>query len=103
MTELKPWLSPDETVEALELMFETMETLRNVAQFGSLRSELRSKLRQQASKLEYFVSCTRHPRVDHSLILAIDEMVEKKKTNGGTIAEIMRAMENHISAYNKKR
>jgi len=103
MSELKPWLMPSETVEALEIMTETAETIRNVARYGSLRKELRTQLSNAAERLERFVSMVRNGIVDEALIFGLDDMARDKKTKGGSIAEIMEALENHISQHNRRR
>jgi hypothetical protein len=101
--DLKPWLMPDETVEALELMEETAERLRGVAEFASLRKELRAQLLDQASKLANFIAVTRNGVADSSLFLALDMMARDKKTIGGSIGEIMEALEVHVSTYNRRK
>jgi hypothetical protein len=102
MNDLKPWLMPIETVEALEIMTEVAKTIRNVAEFASLRNQLRVQLRNAALRLEDFVKVTGRGIVDESLILAIDDMARDKKRKGGSIAEIMEALEDHISTHNRR-
>jgi len=101
--DLKPWLMPQETIEALEIMSEVADTIRKVAEFASLRKELRIQLQNSALRLEDFVKMTHRGIVDESLLLGIEAMAREKKTPGGSIAEIMEALENHISIHNRRR
>lgn len=98
-----PWLMPWETVEALELMTETAACMRGAAEFSSMRKELRLKLQNQARLLEEFVRMYQRGIVDESLILGIDAMSAQRKRPGGKMAEIMEALENHVSAYNRRK
>lgn len=102
VSELKPWLMPWDTVEALELMTESAECLRNVASFGSMRKELRVKMENQARLLEEFVSRMHRGIIDNSLLLGLDEMATKKGTVGGALGEIVAALEQHVSEYNRR-
>ena len=97
----RPWLTPDETMEALEVMTASAECIRSVAEFGSLRKELRAKLKDQAMKLEQFVQMHRREICDESLMLGVAAMAEQKKT--GVIHEMMEALENHVSEFNRRK
>jgi len=99
--ELQPWFMPLESLEAVEIMTETAESIRNVAQYASLRKELRVQLLNAATRLEDFCKMVRHGIVDPSLMLGLDEMARDKKTT--YLQEIMEALENHVSAHNRRR
>lgn len=100
--ELQPWLMPWDTVEALELMTETAECLRNTAKYGSMRKELRVKLENQARLLEEFVSRLERGIIDKSIMLGLDEIAQRKKTVGGSLGEIIAALEEHVSEHNRR-
>lgn len=99
--ELQPWLDPDQTIEALEILRETAETLRNTAQFASLRKELRGKLEQEAARIDEFVQRTKHGIVDPSVMLAMDTMAREKKST--VIEQTTLALETFISAHNRRK
>ena len=99
--EMLPWLMPWETVEVFELIDDTVECMRAVAEFSSIRKELRDQLKEQARKLEDFSRMYHGAVVDESLLLGLEAMAEQKKH--GRMAEIMEALENHVSAYNKRK
>lgn len=97
----KPWLTPDETVEALEVMTDSAECMRNVADFASLRKELRSKLIVQAKVLDDFVNFHHRCIIDEALMIGLEAMAESKKSS--VIKEMMEALENHVSNYNRRK
>jgi F0F1-type ATP synthase delta subunit len=98
--ELQPWLDPDQTIEALEILRETAECLRNTAQFASLRKELRGKLEQEAARIDEFVQRTKQGIVDPSVMLAMDTMAREKKST--IIEQVTLALETFISAHNRR-
>jgi len=97
----RPWLTPDETVEALETMTRSAEVIRSVAEFASLRKELRGKLIEQARILDDFVNFHHRCICDESLMLGLAAMAEAKKSS--VIAEMMDALEKHVSEYNRRK
>lgn len=96
-----PWAMPMETVEAIELMRETAEIIRNTAQFASLRKELRDRLVMQATKLDELARQIDQPIVDSALMYGIDTVARDKKSH--SYLEIVEALEKHISAHNRKK
>jgi hypothetical protein len=97
----RPWLTPDETMEALETMTRSAEVIRSVAEFGSLRKELRGKLIEQARLLDQFVQMHHRCICDESLMLGVAAMAEQKRT--GVIHEMMEALEKHVSEFNRRK
>jgi|SRR5215831_6095537 len=100
-TELQPWLDPDQTTEVLEILKETAECLRNTAAFTSLRKELRGRLEQQAALIDEFVQRGKHGVIDSSVMLAMDALAREKKST--IIQQITIALENFVSAYNRRK
>lgn len=98
---LQPWLDPDQTTEALEILRETADCLRNTAQFASLRKDLRGRLEQQAASIDEFVQRTKKGIVDPSVMLAVDTMAREKKST--VIEQVTLALETFISAYNRRK
>ena len=98
---LQPWLDPDQTTEVLEILREASDCFRNTAQFASLRKELRGRLEQQAASIDEFIQRTKHGIVDPSVMLAVDAMAREKKTT--IIEQVTLALENFISAYNRRK
>jgi hypothetical protein len=96
-----PWAMPNETVEAIEIMRETAEVIRNTAKFGSLRRELRVQLLNQATKLDEMARLIDGLVVDESLILGIDAVAREKRST--SMGEIMEALEKHVSQFNRKK
>ena len=96
-----PWAMPNETVEAIEIMEESAGVIRSVAQFASLRKELRVQLVNQAMKLETMAAMIKGGLVDEALMLGIDAMAREKKTLPMT--EIVEALETHISKFNRRK
>ena len=98
---LQPWLDPEQTVEALEILREAADCFRNTAQFASLRKDLRGRLEQQAAGIDEFIQRTKHGIVDPSVMLAVDAMAREKKTT--IIEQVTLALETFISAHNKRK
>ena len=96
-----PWLDPDETIEVLEIMQEAAACMRNTANFTSLRKELRTRLHNQAQAMEDFVQRAKTPRIDDSIMFAVDTMARDKKTK--TIVQIVEALEAFVSSYNRRK
>jgi uncharacterized SAM-dependent methyltransferase len=96
-----PWAMPNETREAIEIMREAAEVIRSTAQFASLRKELRNQLLDQARKLEEMAKLISGDIVDESLMLGIDAVAREKHSLPMT--EIMEALENHISKFNRRK
>lgn len=99
--DLQPWLDPDQTTEALEILRETAECLRNTAAFASLRKDLRGRLEQQAASIDEFVQRTKKGIVDPSVMLAMDTMAREKKST--IIEQVTLALETFISTYNRRK
>ena len=102
-TDFLPWAMPNETIEAIEIMMEAAEEIRNTAKFASLRKELRIKLLNHASKLETMAKLISGGIIDESLMIALDAMSNEKKTVGGQMGEIMEAIENHVTAHHRRK
>lgn len=96
-----PWAMPNETVEAIEIMRETADVIRNCAKFGSLRKELRVQLLNQATKLDDMARIMDGPIVDESLILGIEAVAREKHSSA--MVEIMEALEKHVSIHNRRK
>lgn len=99
--ESQPWLDPDQTIEALEILRETAECLRNTAQFASLRKDLRGRLESEAARIDEFVQRTKQGIVDPSVMLAMDALAREKKST--VIEQVTLALETFISTHNRRR
>ncbi len=98
---LQPWMSPDDTVEALEILQELEEFLNNTAMFGSLRKQLRSTISIKAETVREFRQRTKQGVIDSSLMLAIEDLSRKRKVSVNAV--IMEALEEYISAVNRRK
>lgn len=77
--EMLPWLSPDDSVEACELLEEVAKTLEHFAQYSPMRKELRMRLDDRARQCRIFLQRINQPVIDRSVVLAVDEFAERKK------------------------
>ena len=98
---LQPWFTPDDSVEALEILSDTAEFLRNTAHFSPMRKELRKNLEARAASIEEFSMRTKKPIVDPGLMLALDTMAREKHKDVNRL--IMEALEVYISTYNRRK
>lgn len=101
MSKLQPWLSPDDSVEALEIMTEVSESLRNTAIYGSLRKQLRDALQRQAGRLDEFVHRANHGVIDPALLLALEALAKDRRSTVNGV--IMEALEHFISGINRRK
>jgi len=98
---LQPWMSPDDTVEAIEILQEVEDFLSNTAMFGSLRKQLRTNLDNKAVMMREFRSRVKQGVIDTSLILAIEDLARKRQVSNGFI--IREALEQYISKENRRK
>lgn len=98
---LIPWMSPDDTIEALEILQEVEDFMCNTAMFGSLRKQLRTTLDNKAATVREFRLRTKRGVIDESIVLALEDVARKQKTNVGFV--IKDALENYISAFNRRK
>ena len=97
----QPWLNPEETVEALEIMNAAAEAFRHTATYGTMRKELRRNLETHACNIEEFVRRVHRGVVDPALVLALDEIAAQEKRNAADL--VAEALEIFISTHNRKR
>lgn len=95
------WFSPDESVEACEVLTETAERLRNTAEFASMRKELRTELRNAANRIQDFVASAGQPVIDPALLRGMESIA---KNNGTSfLIEVLTALERHVTTYNRRK
>lgn len=94
-----PWLSPDDSVECIELLEETALLLEKFGAFGSMRRELRLQLTEQARKVREFQGRVNQPVIERSIFLAIEELALKWQVR--TRAALQTIIESYISKINK--
>ena len=97
--EYLPWFSPDESVEACELLAEIKTMLQQMAAYGPLRKELRLQLSDKARACEEFLSRADKPSIERAVILAIDAAAEKRKMRSRML--LSEAIEAFISKLNR--
>lgn len=97
--EYLPWFSPDESLEACELLDEIKSMLIQLAAYGPLRKELRLQLADKARLCDDFLQRAQHPRVERAVILAVE--TEADKRNVKVSAVLSEAVEQFISKLNR--
>lgn len=98
-TAIQPWLSPQESVEAIELLVEAAEVLLNTARFGSMRKNLRADLERQAGLCQEFARRKNNLVVDESVMLAAEEIALRQNVSLSQV--ITDALEQYISTLNR--
>lgn len=99
--QLQPWFSPNDSVEALELLEMISGKLRALAQFGTMRKALRDSLYQMAIDVDEFVGRNKRGVLDPSIRLALEAMAERQKASVDSL--LQDALEAYISRVNRKR
>lgn len=94
-----PWFSPDESLEACELLIGLMEVMEKMSQYGTMRKELRLLLSDQARLCTEFLGRANRPRIERADILALEAIAEKRKVK--TDAVLSEVIEAYISKINK--
>lgn len=99
--EQQPWLTPQESVEVMELLTEVSDTLVNTARFAALRKTLREDLERKARECTEFVRRKNNLVVDESVMLAAIDLAERLNV---TLAQVVtEALEHYISQINKRK
>lgn len=94
-----PWFSPDESVEACELLAETAEMLEQMAGYSPLRKELRMQMSDKARACSEFVFRANRPGVDRAVMLAIETIAEKRRVKTADL--LLEIVEAWISKVNR--
>jgi hypothetical protein len=97
--EYLPWFSPDESVEAADLLEGIEKLLTDLATYGPIRKELRTKLSDQARACREFLAKANHPVIERATMLAVEDMAAKKKTT--TARLLTDAIELYVSNLNR--
>lgn len=98
---LVPWMSPDDTIEGLEILQEVEDLLCNTAMFGSLRKQLRTNLDNKAAIVREFRQRVKRGVIDDSIVLALHDLANKRKV--GVNVLIIDALETYISTVNRRK
>lgn len=94
-----PWFSPDESVEACELLEEIKDVLVQMSTYGPLRKELRLVLSDKARACSEFLGRANHPKIERALILALETIADKRKMKTGAV--LSEAVEEFITKINR--
>lgn len=73
-----PWFSPDESVEACELLEEIQKVLEQMSTYGPLRKELRLILADKARGCSEFLGRANRPRMERGLVNAMEEIATRR-------------------------
>lgn len=95
-----PVFSPADSQEAIEILTDTAMLLRTIAEYASVRRDLKIKIREQASECEGFAQRVMTENViDPELAQGLDTLLG---TTGSTYGELLQeALEAWISKVNK--
>lgn len=98
--EYLPWFSPDESVEACELLEEIKTVLEQMSAYGPLRKELRLLLSDKARACAEFLGRANRPQIERAVILALDALAETNKKKTSVL--LSEAIEGFISKINRR-
>ena len=98
---MKPWMTPDDTVEVVEFLDELAVNFRTAAMWGSLRKDLRKVVIEWAMRCENMSRRFQSTTLDESLIVALDRIAEEQKLH--RINLIVMALEEYVSNRNRRK
>lgn len=90
-----PWFSPDESVEAVELLEKIAATLKQMAEYVPVRREIRSQWRTVAQECEIVSGRSGFPYVERSVLMALEAIAEKRKVRMNEL--LQEAIEDYVS------
>lgn len=94
-----PWFSPDESVEACELLEEIKTVLEQMSTYGPLRKELRLLLSDKSRACVEFLARANRPRVERAVILAVETEADRRGVK--TSAVLSEAVEAFLTKLNR--
>lgn len=92
---LAPWLTPEDTSDAFDLLRDVAEILTNTAKYASIRRDLRFAIEAKAKECLEFVNRGEYREVERSLLKGLERIAEKRKMT--VHALIVDALEVYVS------